>query len=91
MDLRLDALLQLAGDVEDSRSPTWKREGLGWVVRRFRSLAGLTQDALAGKLACSRTRITWIESGRQQITLDQLEEIAAACGLVLTLFVRRAA
>jgi len=90
MNLRLDPLLQLAGDVDDSRSPTWKRDGTGWLVRRLRTLGGLTQEQLAERLSCSRTRITWIESARQAVTLEQLEEIAAACGLELTLFVRRA-
>lgn len=87
--LRFDQLLQLAGDVPDSKSPTWKREGPGWLVRRFRTIAGLTQDQLASALKCSRTRITWIESSRQALTLSQLEEVAAACGLELTLFVKR--
>lgn len=91
MQLRFDSTLQLAGDVPDSRSPTWQREGTGWLVRRFRTLAGLTQDELAERLKCSRTRITWIESSRQGLDVEQLEEIAAACGLELTLFVRRAA
>jgi transcriptional regulator with XRE-family HTH domain len=89
--LRFDQHLQLAGDVPDSKSPTWRRDSLGWLVRRFRTLAGLTHQQLADALGCSRTRITWIESGRQGLTLDQIEEIAAACGLELTLFVRRAA
>lgn len=91
MQIRLDPLLQLAGDVDDSRSPTWKREGSGWIVRRLRTLAGLTQEQLAEKIACSRTRITWIESSRQTLTIDQLDDIAAGCGFDLTLFVRRGA
>lgn len=91
MHLRFDPTLQLAGNVPDSRSPTWQRDGTGWLVRRFRTLAGLTQDELAERLQCSRTRITWIESSRQGLDVEQLEEIATACGLELTLFVRRAA
>lgn len=89
LTVRLDPLLQLAGDVPESKSPTWQREGTGWLVRRLRTLGGLTQDQLAERLECSRTRITWIESGRQTISVQQLDEIAAACGLELTLFVRR--
>jgi ribosome-binding protein aMBF1 (putative translation factor) len=88
--IRLDSLLQLASDVDDSRSPTWQRDGTGWIVRRLRTLGGLTQEQLAERLDCSRTRITWIESARQAVTVEQLEDIAKACGLELTLFVRRA-
>lgn len=90
MLIRLDTTLQLSGEVPESRSPTWQREGTGWLVRRLRTLAALTQAQLAERLDCSRTRITWIESGRQPINVDQLEDIAKACGLELTLFVRRA-
>ncbi len=89
MLIRLEPTLQLAGDVPESKSPTWQREGTGWLVRRLRTLGDLTQEQLAERLDCSRTRITWIESGRQVISVQQLEDIATACGLELTLFIRR--
>ncbi len=91
MQIRLEPMLQLSPGVPNSRSRTFTADGPGWIVRRLRSIAGLTQAALAERLECSRTRVTWIESGRQTITTDQLDDIATACGLELTLFVRRAA
>lgn len=91
IELRLAADMQLAPDVPDSKSETYARDGTGFIVRRLRTAAGLTQQQLAERITggSSRTRITWIESGRQQITLPQLEAIADACGVALTLWARR--
>lgn len=50
-------------------------------VRRIRTGAGLTQEQLAERVSLSRTAITNIEKGKQQVALHQLLDIAAALGV----------
>ncbi|HEU0128299.1 MAG TPA: helix-turn-helix transcriptional regulator, partial [Pseudonocardiaceae bacterium] len=44
--------------------PTLRRRQLGMELRRLRDAAGLTREAAADEIACSPTKITHLESGR---------------------------
>jgi transcriptional regulator with XRE-family HTH domain len=54
---------------------------VGHRVRSARERAGLTQDALAERVALSRTSVTNIERGRQRVLLHTLWDIAAVLGV----------
>jgi DNA-binding XRE family transcriptional regulator len=54
---------------------------VGRRVRLARERAGMTQDALAGRVSLSRTSVTNIEKGRQKILLHTLWNMADALGV----------
>jgi transcriptional regulator with XRE-family HTH domain len=54
---------------------------VGRRVRLARERAGLTQDALASRVALSRTSVTNIEQGRQKMLLHTLCGFAAAMNI----------
>lgn len=54
---------------------------VGRRVRHARERAGLTQDALAGRVSLSRTSVTNIEKGRQKVLLHTLCNLADALGV----------
>jgi transcriptional regulator with XRE-family HTH domain len=54
---------------------------VGRRVRLARERAGLTQDALAGRVSLSRTSVTNIEKGRQKVLLHTLCNLADALGV----------
>lgn len=47
-------------------------------VRRLRRAAGLSQEALAERMGVDRAYISWIETGRQNVTLFTLWQAAQA-------------
>ncbi len=53
---------------------------LGKRIRKARKEADITQTELASAIALSRTSVTNIESGRQQILLHTLYNIASVLG-----------
>jgi transcriptional regulator with XRE-family HTH domain len=55
-------------------------EEFGNELRSARGSSGLTQEQLAGQVGLTRTSITNIEAGRQQVSLHQLYQLAAAVG-----------
>ena len=55
-------------------------EEFGNELRAARGGSGLTQEQLAGQVGLTRTSITNIEAGRQQVSLHQLFQLAAAVG-----------
>lgn len=52
--------------------------GLGRRIREVRQKNNLTQEALASLVSLTRTSVTNIEKGRQQVLVHTLVEIAAA-------------
>jgi transcriptional regulator with XRE-family HTH domain len=55
--------------------------GVGQNVRMKREQLGLTQEALASQVGLTRTSITNIEKGRQQLLLHTLVDIAHALNI----------
>lgn len=55
-------------------------KSFGALIRKTRTLRGLTQDELGKRMGLSRTAITNIEKGNQGVTLLQLYEFAAHLG-----------
>jgi transcriptional regulator with XRE-family HTH domain len=53
---------------------------LGEAVRETRRRAGLTQVVLAERLGVSAPYVANVEAGRQNVTLGQMANIAAALG-----------
>lgn len=51
---------------------------VGQNIRKIRKYLDLTQDELASALELSRTSVVNIESGRQNVGLDNLNDIAVA-------------
>lgn len=58
-------------------------EEFGRDLRKARRKRGLTQQQLGDRIGLSRTSITNMEKGRQQITLHQLYFISSALGCKL--------
>jgi len=58
-------------------APTVYRE-LGQKIRARRERLGLTQDKLAAQVGLSRTSVTNVERGRQQMLVHQLIDFARA-------------
>jgi len=52
----------------------------GSELRAARDHSDLTQEQVAGRVGLTRTSITNIEAGRQQVSLHQLYQLAAAVG-----------
>ncbi|GAJ30810.1 MULTISPECIES: helix-turn-helix domain-containing protein [Acetobacteraceae] len=50
-------------------------------VRRLRRAAGLSQEALAEQMGVDRAYISWIETGRQNVTLLSLWHASQALGV----------
>jgi transcriptional regulator with XRE-family HTH domain len=50
-------------------------------IRQHRALAGLTQAELARKAKLTDVYISRIENGANNLTLDSIEQIAAALGI----------
>lgn len=65
--------------------------GIGKMIRALRKSRGMTQDDLAAMVGLQRTSICNIELGRQNLTTESINAIAAALGYeVRVRFVRRA-
>ena len=54
------------------------RHTFGSKVRYFRKLRGWYLDDLAGRIGTTRASMSRIENGKQNMTIDQIEQIAAA-------------
>ena len=58
-------------------------------VRHFRSLNGVSQEALADRAGLDRTYISGVERGVRNITLQSLEQIIRALGISTESFFTR--
>lgn len=69
---------------ETTRPEAGARSGsavVGIRVRAARERAGMTQEALAGKLGITQTAVSYWEAGKRDIGVADLERIAAALGI----------
>jgi len=73
----------VASPLPDSNSGDKLYRMIGRRVREARQTAELSQDSLASAVGLTRTSITNLESGRQQVPLHVLYELARAlrCGV----------
>lgn len=55
-------------------------QAFGARVRMIREALGLNQGELAKRIGLTRTSVTNIEAGRQEVDLDRAASIAAALG-----------
>ncbi len=61
-----------------SEVKTTKREiKLGKQIKKYRRLAGLTQEQLADRVRVSTTHIGLVETGKRRISLKTLQKIAS--------------
>lgn len=60
---------------------TKKEARLGKQIKKYRKLAGLTQERLADKVRVSTTHIGLIETGKRRVSLKTLQKIASAVGV----------
>lgn len=69
---------------ETTRPEAGARSGsvvVGIRVRAARERAGMTQEALAGKLGITQTAVSYWEAGKRDIGVADLERIAVALGI----------
>lgn len=59
------------------------RERIGQRIASLRKLAGFTQEELAFRAGIQRTHLGRIESGKYAVTLETLQAIAEALGMVV--------
>ncbi len=57
------------------------REVFGSNLKRYRSKAGISQDALAAKMGVDRAHVSAMERGRQNVTIVTLWHAAEALGV----------
>lgn len=57
---------------------------IGLRVANFRNKKKISQAALAEQVGVARTSVTNLESGRQRVTLDHLNQIAEVLGVELS-------
>jgi transcriptional regulator with XRE-family HTH domain len=65
------------------------RERFGFAVRSRREELGLTQEALAGRANIHRTYLSDVERGSRNLSLVNIERLAAALSWSLTDLFRR--
>lgn len=58
---------------------------VAWLLIKYRTAKGLSQQELADRVGTSHSQISRIESGRHRTNLDTLERIAAALDLTLVI------
>jgi len=63
------------------RSPTVRRRRLGLELRRLRESAGITIDVVAGRLECSSSKISGIETGHTGATPRDVRDMLAVYGV----------
>ncbi len=63
-----------------SFSPHEEQEKLGHFIKQLRTEKGLTQDDLAKLLKTSQSAVARIETGNQNVTVEELGEISAVLG-----------
>jgi DNA-binding XRE family transcriptional regulator len=63
---RLMTAMEEASRSETARSFTGKQESFGWLLRRYRLAAGLTQEDLAERAGLSVGGLSALESGKRQ-------------------------
>ena len=81
----------MPGRATPARETAGLYEEIGKAIRRERTRQKRSQDELARAVHLSRTSITNLESGRQQVPLHTLYEIAFALGRDVQHFLPRAA
>jgi len=67
--------------VNQRRSPTIRRRRLGFELRRYREQSGLTIDAVADRLACSKSKVSRIETGHTTATPRDVQDLLAVYGV----------
>ncbi len=61
-------------------APHINQEKLGYFIKKLREERGLTQEQLASLLKTAQPAVARIESGRQNVTVDELGKIGEALG-----------
>lgn len=62
------------------------KEAVGKRIKKLRILKKMSQEELALIIGCDRAYISRVESGKQNITIDNLNEICNALDISLKFF-----
>ena len=65
------------------------RKTFGENLRAAREACGLSQEALAGRAGLHRTYIGSVERGERNVSIDNMERLAAAVGVTLVSLIER--
>ncbi len=84
------ATTPLVGAARDSYDASHRGMGVGYLILRARSAAGLTQEALADRIGTSQSTIARWESGSQLPSVRSLTRVADATGFQLRVGLRDA-
>ncbi|MBQ7514685.1 MAG: helix-turn-helix transcriptional regulator [Schwartzia sp.] len=60
------------------------QKAFGMCIREFRSKTGLSQERFALKINMDRTYYASVESGRRNISIENIEKIAQGLGVSLS-------
>ncbi|HZR52957.1 MAG TPA: helix-turn-helix transcriptional regulator [Streptosporangiaceae bacterium] len=63
------------------RSPTVRRRELGALLRSFRIEQGLTVEQVAGRLLCSSSKVSRMETGRRGVTARDMRDLCDLYGI----------
>lgn len=67
--------------MSSQKNQTSARERIAHNLRELRKKSGLPQDTLAAAAGISQTFLSQVETGRNNISVDKLEQIANALGV----------
>lgn len=67
--------------MSSKKNQTSARERIAFNLRELRKKSGLPQDTLAAAAGISQTFLSQVETGRNNISVDKLEQIALALGI----------
>lgn len=67
--------------MSSQKNHTSARERIAYNLRELRKKSGFPQDTLAAAAGISQTFLSQVETGRNNISVDKLEQIAGALGV----------
>jgi repressor LexA len=66
------------GGGSESMSTTGRSDEIGQLIRSLREQAGITQEALASAIGCSKAHLSLMESGQRTVSLERAQNIERA-------------
>lgn len=67
--------------MSSQKNQTSARERIAYNLREVRKKSGIPQDTLAATAGISQTFLSQVETGKNNISVDKLEQIAGALGV----------
>ncbi len=63
-----------------------RRKEIGDRIREVRDNRGVSQEALAKEIGCSRVKLNRVENGRAELSTTEIDSLANACMVRISIF-----